>query len=558
MNPLMEMTPQETSQFLQSLPELWPYLTPPERAEIVQLMERLNNAAPSLLEYVVRTFPGYEVAPHHVLLADTLEKVQRREIKRLMVFMPPRHGKTELTGQRFPAWCLGKNPDKRLMICSYSDAKAYGLSRAVRGQVQDTDRWPFPDVKIAYGEASMANWSLEGRRGGCLAAGVGGGITGHGADILIIDDPIKGREQADSPTWREKNWQWYTSDAYTRLEPDAAVILQMTRWHEDDLAGRLVDLQTELAKRMLRGEDPGDEPWYILDLPARSFGEDVDPLKRPEGAVLWPNRWDERVMRGIQNTIGERAWNSEYQQKPTTQEGLVFKRNWFGRRFRSIADLTIRRVAIVVDSAFKTGVANSFSVAALWFAGAMDGEQVCGVLDVWRKRVEYSDLETAIKDFHAKWARTLGRPIDTYIEDKASGQSLIQTLKRNSDVPAIAWHDPYGENKEARAEAATPMFRAGRVVLPDGAVWVGDWVAEHCDFPTAKFNDQVDTSGMGIDVLFGLADQAKKGKKEPLPEGFSSWATGASSPHGGGSKRGGVIRADEAAIDRLLGIGGRS
>ena len=271
-----------------------------------------------LLEFTQLTYESYAPAPHHRLLADALEKVERGEIKRLMVFMPPRHGKSELASVRFPAWYLGRNPDRRVIAASYGSVMANKFSRRARNLIDSPAfRRIFPDTELAGDAAAVQFWAIEGKDGQYNAAGVGGGITGEGADLLLIDDPVKDAEAAASLTIREKTYDWYTSTAYTRLNDErGAIVLIQTRWHEDDLAGKL-----------LRDAAEGGEQWHVLRLPALADGD--DPLGRKEGEALWPARFPVERLNVIRSTLRNNDWwDALYQQTPPEALGGRYFRSW--------------------------------------------------------------------------------------------------------------------------------------------------------------------------------------------------------------------------------------
>lgn len=259
----------------------------------------------NLLAFARATFPGYRTPSHLAKLACHLKAVADGEITRLLVLMPPRHGKSELCSIRFPAWYLGRNPDHRVILAAYGADLAERFSRAIRRVIEtDEYRWIFPSVRLAQDSRAVNAWDIAGRRGGLKAVGVGGPITGHGANLLIIEDPIKNREEANSQTHREKVWEWYTSTAYTRLEDGGKLVVVMTRWHEDDLAGRLLEAQ-----------EAGGDKWHVLHMPA------IDAA----GNALWPEKYPIGVLEQIRSTIGEYDWASLYQGTPVPREGAMFK-----------------------------------------------------------------------------------------------------------------------------------------------------------------------------------------------------------------------------------------
>ncbi|MFT8720610.1 terminase large subunit domain-containing protein, partial [Acetobacter sp.] len=277
-------------------------------------LKRRSAGRSGLLGFTQYTMSDYMVGPQHRLLCDRLDAVERGEIKRLMVFMPPRHGKSELTSKRFPAWFLGRNPTKQIITASYGATLAQGFGRDVRNIVASPEfGLLFPGVGVASDSAARDNWHTN--KGGVYTAmGVGGGLTGKGAHVALIDDPVKDRQDAESPIIREAAWDWYRSVLRTRLMPNGAIVLVLTRWHPDDLAGRL------LAEM----ENGTGEEWEVLSLPAICVS-DHDALHRGIGEALWPKVFPVAELKNIEKSIGPREWSALYQQNPTPGEGTLFK-----------------------------------------------------------------------------------------------------------------------------------------------------------------------------------------------------------------------------------------
>jgi predicted phage terminase large subunit-like protein len=473
-----------------------------DRPDVQQALRR-ELARRELASFCERMDPTYERARHADLLIEHLEAVERGDIRRLAVFMPPRHSKTYHVSERFPAWFLGRNPSKRVIIASYGSDLAEGSSRKVRNLLTD-ERWPWPTVKVAQDSAAVNKWATN-HKGEVIAAGVGGAMTGFGADLLIVDDPVKGRAEADSETYRESTWNWYLEVARTRLMPGGRIVLCQTRWHEDDLAGRILS----------SGSRDG---WTVLNLPA--LAEEGDALGRASGDALWPEWYDRAALDEIKADLtseqGSRGWTALYQQRPTADEGGMFKRAWFTRRWTQDALPTMAFTVLVVDAAFKTGVHNDPSSIHLWGTDGIDFY----VLNEWRGRWEFPELKRAIVD-----AATETKPSLVLIEDTAAGQSAIQELRRGTSLPIVA--HKVTASKEARAQAVAPMCEAGKVVLPKGADWVGEWIDEHAAFPTGRHDDRVDNTSAALARLaqigFGVRDELA----QPLPMGFHSGSEGA-------------------------------
>jgi len=474
-------------------------VSPLDRALLEQLEREL--ARRKLAWFCERMDPVYERARHSDVLIEHLEAVERGDIRRLAVFEPPRHSKSYHVSERFPAWFLGRNPTRRVILASYGADLAEGSSRKVRNLMCD-ERWPFTGVGVADDSAAVNKWATT-RGGEVIAAGVGGAMTGFGADVLLIDDPVKGRAEADSETYRASTWSWYVEVARTRLMPGGRIVLCQTRWHEDDLAGRLLN-------------SPGAADWTVLNLPALATEHDI--LGRAPGEPLWPAWYDAaalaEIKRELTNAQGSRGWQALYQQSPTADEGGMFKRAWFTRRWKPDDLPTLRYTVLVVDSAFKTGVHNDPSSLHLWGTDGVDYY----VLEEWHGRWEFPELKRAIVTAaHEK------RPNLVLIEDTASGQVAIQELRRETRLPIVA--HKVTAPKEARAQAVAPICEALKVVLPAETPWVGAWIDEHAAFPTGRHDDRVDNTSAALARLaqigLGISDEMAK----PQALGWASGAT---------------------------------
>lgn len=418
----------------------------------------------------------------------------------------PTHN-TEVASRSFPAWFLGRNPDKEVIIASYGEGVAQSISGNIRDQFDD-ELWPFPDVRLKPGRRTVGDWGIDGHRGGLKAAGVRGALTGRGASLAIIDDPVKDRTDADSVTMREKTIEWYHDVLMTRLTPDGAVIVIQTRWHAGDLAGYLI-------REMNDGKG---EKFHILNMPLLAYepGEappwvPPDPLARAPGEVLWPDWYTLEWALHRKATEPDRTWSALRQQLPSTEAGLVFKMAWMLRRYQNWKSLDIRAIEIIVDSAFSEGVGTSTSCIAVWAHLPHEA----ALLDIWQHRVGYEELIQGIIDMATKWRGLTGMTPLVVIEKKASGQSAIQTLTTREGIVSLSvvpFPDPNDEgqkrlassSKEARADNATVMFKAGQVLLPEAEPWLENWIRNHLAFPTAETNDDVDTTSM-MAARFALA-----------------------------------------------------
>jgi predicted phage terminase large subunit-like protein len=430
----------------------------------------LQLAREDLACYALAVYPNFELAAHHRLMVDNLEAVERGDISGSIICMPPRHGKSVLGTQIFPAWSLGRHPDRSIISASYGQELADDFGRTVRNMVSDPFHAAiFPEFRLAQDATSMRRFSTTAG-GSYYAVGRGGAITGRGADLLLIDDPLKDAEEARSELTRRALHEWFKSVAYTRLQPGGAVVLISTRWHEDDLAGHLLR------------EDPNG--WVVLSLPAIA---EVDESFRRAGDALWPEKFPLELLEIKRTVLGGAAFASLYQQRPAAAEGAVFKRQWW--RYYSEQPV-FRRVVQSWDTAFKTGSENDFSACTTW--GVADNG--CCLLWFWRDRVEFPELKKRMNCLAEEW-----RPHQILVEDKASGQSLIQELRYASALPIIPIK--VDKDKLARAEAITPLIEAGRVFLPESVPWLNDYVDELAAFPNGVHDDAVDSTTQALNYL---------------------------------------------------------
>lgn len=408
---------------------------------------------------------GYQPAGHLALLGEKLEEIESGRIKRLMVFLPPRHGKSELCSIRFPAWYLGRHPQAQIIGCSYAESLAYTFSYATRETIRSPEYqrlWP-----LELDQAGAVRWQVAGKgdlRPSYIAAGVGGGVFGEGADLVTIDDPLKNAEEAESPTYRDKIWDWYCRVARTRLQPNGAIILIMSRWHRDDLAGRLL----ELAKTI-----PEADQWTVLHFKAIENGE-----------ALWPERYPLSVLLNTRSSIGSRAFESLYQGEPSVAAGNIIKREWW-RYYREKP--AFERVIHSWDTAFKAKSSNDYSVCTVW------GEAQVGyyLLDIWRQRVEFPELKRAAVALYER-----DKPSALLVEDAASGQSLLQEIQRTTNIAVLPVR--VLQDKILRVHAITPLIEAGRVFVPEYAPWLHDYIEELSAFPAGEHDDQVDSTSQAL------------------------------------------------------------
>lgn len=437
--------------------------------------------------YAKKVFPDYECPWHLALLNRYLEAVSAREIDRLMIFMPPRHGKSQTCSVLWPSWHLGHHPQDQIIEASYSESLAISFSRACRDTVKShayQELWPH-HLKTA----GAVRWQITGKRNlrdNYLAAGVGGPLSGEGADILIIDDPIKNAEQAMSIVYRDKVWEWYKLVARTRLQPKAAIVLIMTRWHEDDLAGRLLKLQEE---------DPTADQWTVLRLPSENAeGLDAIPDAVKAYRCLWPERYPESELAKLRGSLGSLGYAALYGQQPKNKEGNIIKRDWFKFYFSHEAPTVFDQVIQSWDMSFKDTQDSSFVVGQVW--GRIKADKF--LLAQVRRRMDFPSTLKAVVKLSSEWPAAHLK----LVEAKANGPAVVAALKH--DISGLKEVEPQG-SKEARLSAASPDFESGNVYVPDPSQpqfrWVRDYIEELCTFPNGLNDDQCDATSQAINRL---------------------------------------------------------
>lgn len=454
------------------------------------------EAAPaSLLKYAKLMHPNFESPLHLSVLADKLEKVAKGEIRRLCVHMPPRHGKTMLASEFFPAWYLGRYPDRYAVFATYAQELADDVGRKVRNQLLDPKfQQIFPGVTMARDSASIRRFNTN-QKGSFFAVGVGGTLTGRGGHLLIVDDPFKGHEDAESAVQRRNVIEWYKSVFSTRQMPGASMIIICTRWHEEDLAGYVL----EVAK----------EPWEVLSLPA--IAEKADPLGREEGEPLWPEKFPLKELMLHREEDGIRIFNALYQQRPSSEQGNLFKRDWWREWTMKDEDgkLTSPEIEMIVqaydtshgEKEQKEGDFTSISTWGIW----RDSDNTPNVmmLHAYKSRKEYPEMKKDAMRLYRQF-----KPDVAICEYKQSGITLVNDLRRQGIF--LTKFSP-GTDKLARANAVLVMFEQGRVWYPRRQPWAEDLIDEAAGFPYRKHDDQVDSMVLALAYIKNMLPQRALG-----------------------------------------------
>jgi len=432
-------------------------------------------------KYLEYTYHGnYKHAAHTLLICDKLTGVLTEGNKRIMIFMPPRHSKSFTVTESFPSYFLLKNPDKRVICAGYGDVLAKKFGRENRKKISEFGVRLF-GLELAPDQSAAGNWGIRGHSGGLISTTIMGGATGHGADLLIIDDPIKNALEANSIAYKDRLFEEYNRTFRTRLHSGGSIILIQTRWTEDDLAGKLLN--------------SNEENWDVISLPAICEHE-KDLLQRPIGAPLWPEHgYDAAWAESTKRNIGSYVWNAMYQQRPSAIEGNLFKREWW--KYYIAMPSSFDEIIMSADCAFKGNDDSDYVVIQVWGRkGAMRY-----LIDQVRDKMTFSGTIVAMRNLSAKWPNAYCK----LVEDKANGTAVIDTLK--SEITGLIPVNPEG-GKIVRAQAVSPAVEAGNIYIPAPAIapWINDFIEEFASFPNGTHDDQVDSMTQA-NIYFNKANQ---------------------------------------------------
>ena len=472
-----------------------------ERREFSQRRARRELARRHLIDFALYVDPMFEPARHLRKVAEYLEAIRSREIKRLMIFAPPRHGKSKLTSELFPAWSLGVDTGEQFMLASHTQSLSDTFSKNVRNMINaDVYTEIFPATQLSADSATIQKWTLAGyTRPAMMSIGVGGSPTGQGARVLIIDDPIGDYRDAESAAQRESLYQWYTNTIYPRLEPGAAIILMMQRWHEDDLAGRL-----------LRDQSSADR-WEVVSMPAMAESQEdrdqinavygkpaglPDPLNRAAGQALWPSRYSAQALAAIQK-VSPRSFDAKYSQRPRAAKGTFFKEGWL--QIVDSAPVGLRWVRYY-DLAYsiKQTADNTATIGA-----SMDSDGVIYLRKGRAGKMEAPDVSKLIKEL------MLAEPqAANGIESAVQGGAAVQEVMRDPDLVGIGCRAIHVDtDKMVRATPVADRAETGKVKFVresyEDDAWISEWIGEMLEFPYGAHDDRVDAVSGCFAMLTG-------------------------------------------------------
>jgi predicted phage terminase large subunit-like protein len=455
-----------------------------EKQELLSLLEELDQAKSrekcedNFLPFVNEMWSAFIHGKHHEIMAEAFERVVKGELKRLIINMPPRHTKSEFASYLLPAWFLGKYPDKKIIQTAHTAELAVGFGRKVRNLVNSKDyKSIFTDVSLQADSKAAGRWNTN-KGGEYFAIGVGGAVTGKGADLLIIDDPHSEQEGASSDiNVFNKTYEWYTSGPRQRLQPKGSIVVVMTRWHQKDLTGQVVDASVK------RG---GADQWEVIELPAIM----------PSGSPLWSEFWKLEELEALRSELPASKWSAQYQQNPTAEEGALVKREWW-KEWEYNEPPQCEFVIQSWDTAFLKTERADYSACTTWGVFYQEGEEDgmltpnVILLDAYKERLEFPELKKISMEKYRAYS-----PDAFIIEGKAAGMPLIFEL-RQMGIPVQEYTPSRGNDKISRVNAVSDLFASGIVWSPKTR-WAEEVIEEFAAFPNAEHDDLVDSSTQAL------------------------------------------------------------
>jgi len=442
------------------------------------LLERRTKSKSNFLDFARYAWPEAIFSTHHQTMANAFDRIIAGTLKRLVINMPPRHTKSEFGSYLLPAYAMGRKPDLKIIQATHTGELAVRFGRKVRN-LMDTQNYKdlFEGVELQADSKAAGRWETN-KGGEYFAVGVGGAMTGRGADLLIIDDPHS-EQDAMSTLALDNAWEWYNSGPRSRLQPGAAIVVIMTRWGTKDLAARLIKSQSNHSS----------DRWEVIEFPA-IFDEHTSK-ERP----LWPSFWKLDELRAVRSSLGPQRWNAMYQQRPTADEGAILKREWW--RIWEKEDLpSIEYIIQSYDTAYSKKETADYSVITTWgvFYPTEDASANIILMDMRKGRWDFPDLKRIAKDQYTYW-----QPDNVLIEAKATGVTLQQELRRMG-IP-VTMYTPggrrSGQDKVSRANAVAPMFESGMIWAPD-TNWAREVIEECASFPNGDNDDMVDSTTQAL------------------------------------------------------------
>jgi predicted phage terminase large subunit-like protein len=435
----------------------------------------LKKAQKDPIEFAKRIYPGFKVGPHHKKLAKIFEDVISGKKKRVIINIAPRMGKSEFSSYLFPAFYLGQDPSKKIIMATHTAGLSEDFGRRVRNLIEsDEYKEVFPDAVIADDQKAAGKWST-GAGGQYYAVGVGGALAGRGADLFVIDDPHSEQDiKANSRATFDNAWSWFQTGPLQRLMPGGAIIVIMTRWSLVDLTGRLVNFTIQ---------NPDAEPWEVVELPAIL----------PSGKSLWPEQWPLEQLEAKKLQMDPRYWNAQYMQQPTSDMSALIKRtDW--RIWEADDPPKVEYIIQSWDTAHEIKTTSDYSACTtwgVWYNEEEDNSPNIILLDAFKDRMTFPELKATALKHYKEW-----EPDACIIEKKAAGSPLIQELRRMG-LPIQEFTPSRGNDKVARLNAVSDLFASGKVWAPDRR-WAREVIEEIAAFPVGEHDDFVDTTTQAL------------------------------------------------------------
>ena len=442
----------------------------------LKMAKRREEAQASFTKFVKAMWPGFIDGRHHKVMAKKFEEIASGKLKRLIINMPPRHTKSEFASFMLPSWFLGKYPGKKIIQSSNTSELAVGFGRKVRNLV-DSEAYSqiFPNVSLRADSKAAGRWATNGN-GEYFAIGVGGTVTGKGADLLIIDDPHSEQEAKlaqSNPEIFDQVYEWYTSGPRQRLQPGGSIVVVMTRWSKKDLTGRI--LQSMI--------DKDGEHWEVINFPAIL----------PSGNPLWPEFWSLEELEALRLELPAGKWNAQYQQSPTSEEGAIVKREWW-KIWKSDKPPRCEFVIQSWDTAFTKSERSDYSACTTWgvfYMNENENDPHVILLDAFKRRMEFPELKEKAFNHYKEW-----EPDAFIVEAKASGAPLIFEL-RQMGIPVSEFTPSRGNDKMVRINSVSDLFASGKVWAPETR-WADELIEEMAAFPNSDHDDLVDSSTQAL------------------------------------------------------------
>jgi predicted phage terminase large subunit-like protein len=458
----------------------------------LMLREKKNKAEINndFLKFVKSVWPDFIQGDHHKKIADQFNRLARGDINRLIINMPPRHTKSEFASFLLPAWMIGKNPKLKIIQTTHTAELAVRFGRKAKTLIDSEDYQKIFQTRLREDSQAAGRWETE-QGGEYFAAGVGGAITGRGADLLIIDDPHS-EQDAMNPEALERAYEWYTSGPRQRLQPGGKIVVVMTRWSVKDLTAQLIKSSAE-AKA---------DKWELIEFPA------ILPTNQP----VWPEYWKLSELESVKASLSVQKWNAQWMQNPTAEEGSIIKREWW-RVWDKPYIPPLDHVIQSYDTAFLKKETADYSAITTWgvFRLNEDSEPNLILLDAYKERLEFPELKRKALEQYTYW-----NPETVIIEAKASGLPLTYEL-RKMGIPVVNFTPSKGNDKHARVNAVAPLFESGQIWAPDQKF--AEEVVEECAaFPYGDNDDLVDSMTQAV-MRFrqgGFVDHPEDYRDEPV------------------------------------------